>query len=74
MNTILTLTDCYCKGNYALTDKLENTPSLRRLKHNKPISTVAIDTFFKILNCDVNNIVLYVAEKEAKSTKKRQGD
>ena len=35
---------------------------LDRLKHNKPITTVTIDDLCKILDCNVEDIVLYVKD------------
>ncbi len=32
---------------------------LDRLKHNKPISTVTLDDFCKILSCKVEDILIY---------------
>lgn len=37
---------------------------LDRLKHNKPISTVTLNDLCKILDCEVEDILLY--EKESK--------
>ena len=33
---------------------------LDRLKHNKPISTVTIDDLCRFLDCNVENILMYV--------------
>jgi len=31
-----------------------------RLKHNKPLSTATLDTLCKILNCRIEDIILFV--------------
>ena len=36
--------------------------TFHRLRHNKPITTTTIDDFCKILNCNVEDIMEYVAE------------
>ena len=36
---------------------------LDRLKHNKPISTVTINDLCTILDCKVEDILIYVKEK-----------
>lgn len=49
---------------YTLVNKHKINPSvLHRLKHNKPISTTTIDMFCRILNCGVNDIIIYVPDK-----------
>lgn len=35
---------------------------LDRLKHNKPITTVTLDDLCKILDCGVEDILVYVKE------------
>ena len=35
---------------------------LDRLKHNKPITTVTINDLCKILNCKVEDIMVYIKE------------
>ena len=35
---------------------------LDRLKHNKPISTVTLDDLCKILDCRVENILVYLPD------------
>lgn len=35
---------------------------LDRLKHNKPITTVTLDDLCKILDCRVEDILIYVKE------------
>ena len=35
---------------------------LDRLKHNKPITTVTLDDLCKILDCKVEDILVYVKE------------
>ena len=37
---------------------------LDRLKHNKPISTVTINDLCTFLDCRVEDVVLYVKDKE----------
>ncbi len=37
---------------------------LDRLKHDKPISTMTLDDLCKILSCRVEDIVIYVEDKE----------
>ena len=50
---------------YTLTQKHGINPAtLHRLKHNKPTSTVTIDLFCKILNCQPNDIIRYVPDEE----------
>ena len=44
-------------NNYGLSRSL-----LDRLKHNKPITTVTIDDLCKILDCNVEDILLYVKD------------
>ena len=39
---------------------------LNRLRHDKPISTVTLDDLCRILSCDVNGILEYVPDGEAK--------
>ena len=36
---------------------------LDRLKHNKPISTVTLEDLCRILDCRVEDVVLYIKEK-----------
>ena len=55
------------KNKSITTYKLINTYGisrslLDRLKHNKPISTVTIDDLCKILNCQVDEILLYTPD------------
>lgn len=48
---------------YTLTHKHNINPAtLHRLKHNKPISTVTIDTLCRILDCQTNDIIRYVPD------------
>lgn len=35
---------------------------LDRLKHNKPISTVTLNDLCSILNCEVQDIILFIDE------------
>ena len=35
---------------------------LDRLKHNKPITTVTLNDLCKILNCRIDEIIVYVEE------------
>lgn len=37
-----------------------------RLKHNKPISTVTIDDLCKMLDCKVEDVLLFVKENDEK--------
>lgn len=37
---------------------------LNRLKHNKPITTVTLNDLCKILNCNVQNIMVYIPDEE----------
>jgi len=51
------------------TYKLINTYKISRslidrLKHNKPITTVTLDDLCKILDCKVEDIVLYIPDDE----------
>ena len=39
---------------------------LDRLKHNKAISTVTLDDLCRILNCRVEDILLYTPDNESK--------
>ena len=41
-----------------------NPATLHRLKHNKPISTVTIDLFCEILDCEVADILRYIPNKK----------
>lgn len=38
---------------------------LDRLKHNKPISTVTLNDLCAILNCRVEDVLLYVSDDNA---------
>ncbi len=50
---------------YTLVHKHEINPAtLHRLKHNLPISTVTIDLFCKILNCEVSDILQYTPDQK----------
>ena len=50
-------------STYKLTNTYNISRSLLdRLKHNKPISTVTLNDLCKILNCRVEDILLYVEE------------
>ena len=51
------------------TYKLINTYNLSRslidrLKHNKPITTVTLDDLCKILDCKVEDIVVYIPDEK----------
>ncbi|MBQ9784331.1 MAG: helix-turn-helix transcriptional regulator [Clostridia bacterium] len=35
-----------------------------RLKHNKPISTVTLNDLCKILDCSVENILVYIEDQD----------
>lgn len=48
---------------YTLINKYGISRSLiDRLKHNKPITTVTLNDLCKILNCKVENIIVYIEE------------
>jgi len=50
---------------YTLTHKHNINPAtLHRLKHNKPVSTVTIDTLCRILDCQTNDIIRYIPDDE----------
>ena len=54
---------------YTLTHNYGVNPStLHRLKHNLPISTVTIDLFCNILNCDVSGIIRYIPDAQEPPT------
>ncbi|MBQ9510575.1 MAG: helix-turn-helix transcriptional regulator [Clostridia bacterium] len=36
---------------------------LDRLRHNKPISTVTLDDLCKILNCRVEDVLIYIKDE-----------
>lgn len=44
-------------NNYGISRSL-----LDRLKHNKPISTVTLNDLCTILNCKVEDIILYISD------------
>ena len=49
---------------YALIKTYKVSPAqITRLKRNESVSTHTIDTFCKILDCDVSDIMEYVKEK-----------
>lgn len=37
---------------------------LDRLKHNKPLTTVTLDDLCKILNCKIEEIVVYIPDDD----------
>ena len=37
---------------------------LDRLKHNKPVTTVTLNDLCRILNCKIEDIVLYVPDED----------
>ena len=41
-----------------------STSLLDRLKHNKPITTVTLNDLCKILDCKVEEIMVYIPDKE----------
>ena len=52
-------------STYKLITKYNISRSLiDRLKHNKPISTVTLNDLCKILDCRVEDILVYVDEKD----------
>lgn len=38
---------------------------LDRLKHNKPISTVTLDDLCRILSCKVEDVLIFIDERES---------
>ena len=51
---------------YTLIKKHNISPAqITRLKRNESVSTHTIETFCKILNCNVEDIMQYIADKEA---------
>ena len=40
-----------------------STSLLDRLKHNKPLSTVTIDDLCRILDCNVQDILVYIEDE-----------
>ncbi len=49
---------------YSLTHKHDINPAtLHRLKHNLPVSTVTIDLFCKLLDCQVSDILEYIPDE-----------
>ncbi len=38
--------------------------TLDRLKHNRPITTVTLDDLCRILDCKVEDIIVYIADKK----------
>lgn len=50
---------------YTLTKRHHVSDStLHRLKHNKDVSMKAVNDLCRILNCDIENIAVYVASDE----------
>lgn len=50
-------------SQYALIKKYKISPAqITRLKRNESVSTHTIDTFCKILDCEVEDIMKYVRE------------
>ena len=53
---------------YALIKQHHISPGqITRLKRNESVSTHTIDTFCRILNCDVGDIMQYIPDKENQS-------
>lgn len=51
--------------SYALVYKYNiSSGTLGRMRKGKPISTVTIDNFCKILNCKVEDIIMYVPDNK----------
>ena len=51
-------------SQYALIKKYHISPAqITRLKHNESVSTHTIDTFCRILNCDVGDIMQYIPDE-----------
>ena len=49
---------------YTLIKKYNVSPAqITRLKRNESVSTHTIETFCKILNCDVQDIMQYIADE-----------
>ena len=49
---------------YALIKKYQISPAqITRLKRNESVSTNTIDTFCKILKCDVSDIMTFISEE-----------
>ena len=53
------------KTTYELIYK-EGVPAntIHRMKHGKPVTTTTLDVLCSILDCDLNDIVVYVREDE----------
>ena len=52
-------------SQYALIKKHKVSPAqITRLKRNESVSTHTIDTFFKILECDVGDIMKHVPDEQ----------
>ena len=52
-------------SQYALFKKYGVSPGqITRMKRNESVSTHTIEVFCKILDCDVGDIMEYIAEKE----------
>lgn len=50
--------------SYALINKYNvSNGTLHRIRNNKPLSTTTIDRLCYILNCRVEDIMVYVADK-----------
>ena len=53
-------------SQYALINKYHISPGqITRLKRNESVSTHTIDTFCRILSCDVDDIMQYVEDETA---------
>ena len=51
---------------YALIKTYHISPAqITRLKRNESVSTHTIETFCKILNCDVGDIMRYIPDEES---------
>ena len=54
---------------YALIKTYHVSPAqITRLKRNESVSTHTIETFCKILNCDVGDIMRYIPDEESPET------
>ena len=57
-------------SQYALIKKHKVSPAqITRLKRNESVSTHTIDTFCRILNCQVGDIMKYIPDTEESSQK-----
>ena len=51
--------------SYALTEKMNfDKSTLYRIKKGKPVTTSTINELCKILNCETQNIICYIADEK----------